>query len=561
TGAPARRAARVLAAGASAARPAGAAARPGQAFADDVTAETVLWAIWSASRLGDAWQRTALAGGPAGARADRDLDAVVALFDAAARFVDRLPQAGPREFVEYLRDQELPGDTLAERGASGGAVSLLTPASAAGREWPVVVVAGVQDGVWPDLRPRGSLLGAEHLVDLLAGRERSSRAVRQAVREDETRLFHVAVSRASRTLVVTAVRDDDEQPSSLLDLVDPPPEHLPAPGWDDDGVRVLTPPPLPLTLAGSVARLRQLVADPRTRRADARAAARQLARLAEAGVPGADPDDWYGLEPLSDDRSLATDEPVRVSPSKVEEFDRCALRWLLQVAGGTRASSSQQSLGVLVHDLAADLPQAPLDELRDELHRRWGALGLGEGWAGDVGRARAETAVQKLATYLQRAASRELVGTEIPVDVELDLPGGPVRLTGRVDRLERTPEGLRVVDLKTGSSARAGAELPELPQLGTYQLAVQAGAFAEQAPGAPSAGASLVQLGVRSQKQPGEQLQPGLPDDGGWAAELVDTVARGMSASTFPATPNDSCDRCPVRTSCPARSEGRRVTE
>ena len=32
---------------------------------------------------------------PGGARADRDLDAVLALFDAAGSFVDRLPTAGP----------------------------------------------------------------------------------------------------------------------------------------------------------------------------------------------------------------------------------------------------------------------------------------------------------------------------------------------------------------------------------------------------------------------------------------------------------------------------------
>ena len=54
-------------------------------------------------------------GGASGARADRDLDAVVALFEAAARFVDRLPHAGPEAFLAYLEGQDVPGDTLAER--------------------------------------------------------------------------------------------------------------------------------------------------------------------------------------------------------------------------------------------------------------------------------------------------------------------------------------------------------------------------------------------------------------------------------------------------------------
>ncbi|HSF26683.1 MAG TPA: ATP-dependent helicase, partial [Actinomycetes bacterium] len=140
------------------------------AVGDGVNAETVLWALWQASRLEESWRRTALAGGPAGARADRDLDAVVALFDAAARFVDRLPAAGPAAFLDYLLGQEVPGDTLAERAPSDEAVTLLTVHTASGQEWELVAVAGVYDGVWPDLRPRGSLLGSEQLVDIVSGR-------------------------------------------------------------------------------------------------------------------------------------------------------------------------------------------------------------------------------------------------------------------------------------------------------------------------------------------------------------------------------------------------------
>ncbi len=112
----------------------------------------------------------ALAGGPAGARADRDLDAVLALFTAAEQFVDRVPQAPPQAFLDHLESQDLPADTLAAHGAAGDAVAVLTAAGAAGLEWDVVVVAGVQEGVWPDLRLRDSMLGAVHLVEVMAGR-------------------------------------------------------------------------------------------------------------------------------------------------------------------------------------------------------------------------------------------------------------------------------------------------------------------------------------------------------------------------------------------------------
>ncbi|MGN6612404.1 MAG: PD-(D/E)XK nuclease family protein, partial [Angustibacter sp.] len=503
--------------------------------------------------LAGPWQRAALSGGASGARADRDLDAVVALFDAATRFVDRLPQAGAREFIEYLRGQDVAADTLAER-ASGEAVALLTPAAAAGREWDVVVVAGVQDGVWPDLRLRGSLLGAERLVEVLAGREPSLRSDLLAVRDDETRLLHVAVSRARTTLLVTAVRDEDEQPSPFVDLVDPPPDALPATGWDADGVRTITLPTHPLTLAGVVARLRQQVCGSGPAAA---AAARRLARLAAAGVPGAHPDDWYGVAELTDDRPLATDGPVRVSPSKVEAFERCGLRWLLTAAGGTAPTSASQGLGTLVHALAEELPDADAETLLTELRRRWHVLGWGEGFAGDVQRERAERVVRKLADYL--AGARELVASELDVDVVLDLPHGQARVVGRVDRLERDDSGLHVIDLKTGKQAPVAKELPEQPQLGTYQLLGLAGAFEEQAPGVPVAGAALVQLGG-TEKKPKVQRQEALPDDGGWAVELLDRVAHGMAQHQFVATVNDLCDRCPVRSSCPARPEGRQVT-
>ncbi|MGN6301505.1 MAG: PD-(D/E)XK nuclease family protein, partial [Angustibacter sp.] len=543
TAEPAQRVARVLAAGVAAVTQAGEAA----------TAETLLWAIWAASGLAGPWQRAALASGASGARADRDLDAVVALFDAATRFVDRLPQAGARAFVEYLRGQDVAADTLAER-ASGEAVALLTPAAAAGREWDVVVVAGVQDGVWPDLRLRGSLLGAERLVDVLAGREPSLRGDLLAVRDDETRLLHVAVSRARSALLVTAVRDEDEQPSAFVDLVDPPPDALPAAGWDAEGVRTVSLPTHPLTLSGVVARLRQQVCGGGPAAA---AAARRLARLAAEGVPGAHPDDWYGVAELTDDRPLATGEPVRVSPSKVEAFERCGLRWLLTAAGGTAPTSASQGLGTLVHALAEELPDADADTLLAELRRRWHVLGWGDGFAGDVQRQRAERVVRKLADYL--AGARELVASELDVDVVLDLPHGQARVVGRVDRLERDADGLHVIDLKTGKQAPAAKELPEQPQLGTYQLLGLAGGFDEHAPGVPVAGAALVQLGG-TEKRPKVQRQEALPGDGGWAVELVDRVAHGMAQHRFVATVNDLCDRCPVRTSCPARPEGRQVT-
>src|SRR5450432_4139705 len=200
----------------------------GRAAAADLaaTAEIVLWEIWRAAGLAERLSALALSGGPASASADRDLDAVVALFDVAARFADRLPKAGPTVFLDHLLGQQIPGDTLAPQAPTADGVRLMTAHAAKGLEWQVVVVAGVQEGGWPDLRGRGSLLGSQQLVDVLAAADDSGAASPlQAVAArlaEERRLFYVAVTRARLHLIATAVRSDDEQPSRFLDELVPP---------------------------------------------------------------------------------------------------------------------------------------------------------------------------------------------------------------------------------------------------------------------------------------------------------------------------------------------------
>src|SRR4051812_9341481 len=276
------------------------------ALAMDGTAEDVLWAMWQRSGLAAKWARTSAAGGPSGAVADRDLDAVVALFDAAAGFVDRLPSADVRAFVAHLSAQELPGDTGAARATAGETVRLLTAHASKGLEWDVVCVAGVQEGVWPDLRERSSLLGTEDLVERVAGIDGASVDRRTLALAEERRLFYVACTRARRRLVVSAVEgaldgaDAGAPASRFLALIEPPPP---------DG-RPLTELPRSLTLPALVADLRRALPDPQTPPDRRSAAASVLRRLADEGVPGAASAGWWGLSPLSDDAPLAPeDEP------------------------------------------------------------------------------------------------------------------------------------------------------------------------------------------------------------------------------------------------------------
>ena len=527
------------------------------------TAEDVLWAVWSGSGLADRWERVSAEGGPAGDAADRDLDAVVALFESAARFCDRLPAAGPGLFLDHLAGQEIPSDTLAPRAAHDDAVHMLTAHAAKGLEWDVVCVAGVQEGTWPGLRMRGSFLGSERLVDLLRERERLAPAAANAVTltrllAEERRLFYVAVTRARRRLLVTAVTSEREglAPSRFLDELCP----LPAPAQEPPR-RAMTEVQRPLSLPGMVAELRQVLSDPSSETELREDAAKELARLAAAGVRGAHPSSWWGLLELSDDRPVRDpDDLVPVSPSRVEAFTRCRLRWFLEQAGASGSTSAAQNVGTLVHTVAQDAldrESATEDALLERLDALLPTIELGRGWAEHREVARARAMVHRLALWLA-ANDRAAVANELTFDVTV----GGARITGQVDRLERDGQGRAVViDLKTGSGKVDQDELARHGQLAAYQLAVEAGAFADHGLHS-SGGAMLVQLGKGGVgNKPREQKQAPLTesDDPTWAADLVAEVATGMAGSVFQAVVNKHCTRCPVRTSCPLQDEGRQV--
>ncbi|MEU1242649.1 ATP-dependent DNA helicase [Micromonospora parva] len=590
-----------------------AADRPGS------TAEDVLWAVWQASGLAERWAGAINQGRPEAGEgdlarrrraeaADRDLDAVLVLFDAAARFTDRLPGARTEVFLDHVLAQDLPADTIAPTADRGAAVRLLTAHAAKGLEWDLVAVAGVQEGIWPDLRLRGSLLGSERLVDVLAGRSvdgaRAANVVGQtsALLDEERRLFHVAVSRARHRLLVSAVAsaavggdDHEEQPSRFLhELIPNTPPGTPPPGTpptapgpppgprtepssggttageagdegpDHPGALPVTRPPRALTLPALVAELRTAITDPAAPATRRRAAAAELARLAAAGVPGAHPDDWWGLRALSDDRPLVDDgDPVRVTPSAMESALRCSLRWLLERHGGSGPTSTAQGVGNLVHAAAMLAEDASADRgaLLDYVAARFDAIELAARWMAGPERERAEAMVDKLLRWLA-TNPRRLLAIEHEFAVRLDDPHRPVELTGRVDRLEVDEAGrLVVIDLKTGkSTAVTGADLAEHPQLGAYQAAVEAGAFAEF--GDESGGAALVQLGTTA-KDAREQNQPAASEGpaAGWATALVRRTADTMAAATFAAVANSKCRVCPVRTSCPVSGQGRQVVE
>ncbi|NHU84449.1 ATP-dependent helicase [Kocuria sp. JC486] len=567
----------------------------------NATAETVLWALWEAAGVADAWQREALNGAEAGRRADRDLDAVVGLFEMAERFVNHLPGAGAAEFLDFLELQELPMDTLAARAPTRATVEIMTPATAAGREWPVVFVAGVQEGQWPNTTLRGQLLGADLLDDAVElgveAAARTSPVTRVTlVRHDELRSFSTAVSRAGRELLVSAVVDQDHEPSDFLGLVDP---------WEvsrhpeaAENSRPVLKAPRPLTLRAFTGQLRAAVGDGAEAPEHAEAAARLLHRLTRTRtpVPGAHPEQWWGLLPLSSEGPvLDPDQPVPVSPSRIETISRSPLDWFVSTARAEEATDAARSLGTLVHSIAEEFPNGSGTELVAQLERRWPELGLPTGWETDLLLERARTMLRKFAAYVidaRKDGGRELVAVEGSFSVLVRGRARDALLRGRVDRLEVDAQGRYVVvDLKTGAVQPSGADVARHPQMGTYQVALAAGAGEAMAAAARSqdddaapdqeadlvldlgpesrvsdpGGAVLVQLGRTTSGYTAQRQDPLAPDER-WAQELVTAAAELVSRDHFIARHTGQNTgsygmRCRLPEICPLCSQGRQVTE
>jgi superfamily I DNA/RNA helicase/RecB family exonuclease len=525
------------------------------------TAQEVLWEVWSSSGLATQWQAATVAGGIRGAAADTDLDAVMTLFDAAARFDARMPPGSVPLFLDGLTGQEIAGDTLAQRAHRGDAVAISTAHRSKGLEWDLVVVAGVQEGSWPDLRQRGSLLGMDELVDAAAGgltadqpgsagaagRDVAAVALSSKLLDEERRLFYVAVTRARRRLVVTAVGGDDSEDRPSRFLAELAGDEVAIEQVAGVGRRWLSLPAL-------TAELRRAAADVALAEPVRQAAASQLARLAASGVTGAHPQHWYPLTQWSGSGPIREGE-VRISPSQVDKFVACGLRWLLESAVGASPPSSAGHLGTVIHAAAALAAEgADQTDIAKRIDEIWHQLDFGSAWYAASQRVRAEKMVGKFLDWQQRNP-RVLVAVEQKLRVRIE----QILIAGQVDRLERDADGAAiVVDLKTGSSKPSAGELQRNPQLGVYQLAVLLGAFAEFGLAEPG-GAELVHVG-KAGRATGAAVQHqralAADPDPRWALTLVEQVATQMAGPRFNATVNDGCRTCLAATSCPVDERG-----
>jgi superfamily I DNA/RNA helicase len=434
------------------------------------TVHDLLWVAWDRARdgggrpLSRVWHELATTPGTLSAESGHALDALVALFDAAKRFVETSPDEAPEAFLRRMVDSEVPEDMLTSPDVAE-TVSLLTPAAALGTQFEGIVIAGVQDGVWPNVRLRGGLLDTWRLADI-GGAADSGRAElgrpdasgpssgsdatatldrRRAALHDELRLLVRAVSRARTRLAVTAVDDDDLGPSPLLSF-------FPEPDEVDDPTGAAE---HPLTLRGLVAQHRRALTTPAAPAPVRAHAAGQLVVLARAGVPGAAPHQWFGMAEASSNGPLRDPNrsPVHVSPSKLDAFDACGLDWAIRALGGDTRSWSA-GVGTILHAAMEEVPSGDRDALQAVVDGRWGELDFEAPWMSRKEHAWAGLLVDRLHAYLERFHREEgrAVGAEARFRLAIDMDAPP----GADDGEPVAPDVWAIRDDEPGPAARPG---------------------------------------------------------------------------------------------------------
>jgi len=462
-------------------------------------------------------------------------------WSAYAQAVDRIGQRAPNttlaDNAELVRRFDFEADSLFSVHDSVG-VTIATLHRAKGTEFDAVYIANAVEGQLPDLRARESLLGVRHLNPHLPNETADYVTFRL---DEERRLAYTAMTRSTSRVVWTATVPSQTTvgapPSRFMRLVAP----TTTPDATDE----------PLTPRSFIASLRRTLSDPTAKAVDRLAG---LSILADGNLTGGHPLDRYGVRSRGSDRGLVPEEP-RLSPSQGVSFQQCPRRYAIERHMLTTTEESPYMLiGTLVHDVLERTERDAMDNGRARgtfeeanawLDRLWPDAGFGDDSVALAWKARAGRILENL--YALWPTLAEPVALE--VDLRMTIEGTP--WLGRADRVERSADGLTVVDYKTGGPMRVTDARNSL-QLGYYAVAASLDdALTEHG---DVVGAEFwYPKETKKHSIVTRNLDMDNLED--LRAEMV-RVADEIRAESFAPTPGDGCRNCPATSTCPALQSG-----
>jgi superfamily I DNA/RNA helicase/RecB family exonuclease len=477
--------------------------------------------------------------------ARRDLDAVLAFSQIVERAGERA-DASVRSFLELLEGGEDEPDLATSPAAvARDAVHILTAHGIAGREFHTVVAVGSAEGNFPSLARPEPMFDLGGLDGALSQSERNRRRL-----EDERRLFRVVATRARRRTLFTASDPHDQEGGVAARSRFVGERGI---GWT---AAPTGPFPRPLSLPEAAAVWRREMSDASGQAPGRLAALGGLLRIGDRPSSW-----WFQRDWTGDDRPLH--DEVRVSFSRLEKLDNCALQYVLSEELGLEGEAGYYAwVGHLVHGIIEDCEEGKIERtggsLAQAANDRWSSQ---EFPSRAVSEAFRRTVVERmLPNWLAAYGKSEALAGEVPFEFEFE--GATV--SGRIDRVGRVDSGgSQITDYKTGRAK--GGPVEDNLQLGIYYLAVARSedlaqfrpvkavelAFLKEERGGRRFHAQLA-MNSTTQREFGKRMADRL---GG----LIRQVRQLMQTEVYRPSPTAECRYCHFRTLCPLWPEGREL--
>jgi DNA helicase II / ATP-dependent DNA helicase PcrA len=402
------------------------------------------------------------------------------------------------EYLDYFREA---GGAIPMSSPDVDAVRLMTAHAAKGLEFDNVAILRANSGSFPASYKESLVEFPRELRDRESVVPEDDKALYE---EEERRLFYVAMTRARDSLTIYAKRGTGR--------TDPTPAGY----------------------------LRPLLKDPALHRYLRQRAPRafQTDIFAHASPPPAGVAAWVALSP-------AVDIGARLSASAVQTYETCPLQFKLdrewRIPGEVPAAmqyggTMHRVLRAYYDSVQQDHPMSE-ESLLDLFRADLAEAKIQDAYQRDLYLQQGIEQLKEFLALCHRGEMPEVLHTEEFFDIKV----GATRVVGRIDRVDKLPDGSVVVtDYKTGKPL-SQEDADDSLQLSIYALA------AREKWGYHADHLAFYNLSENTSvvtRRSETQLQA--------AAAKVKDVAENIAAGKFDAKPSFSCRFCAYRVLCPA---------